>query len=215
MNLDEINEIHQNAVKLRSDIDVILTTIESSNQPPSVAVQQRLSFLMNEFSSMIENLKQNIHRVPDRSRPIWETKVTRLNEDQRVLRLACERRLGLLFRNQREKEQRELLFGTSKREGFGNGQQQLAAEAGALRSSHGMMDTVVDQSKAVLERLVGQNTTLKKARGKMLDLINSAGVGSSLARTISRRDDADALVVYGGMAVTVLIFFLLWVFIRR
>ena len=77
-----------------------------------------------------------------------------------------------------------------------------------------MMDAIVDQSRAVLDNLVGQNTTLKNARGKLYDLINNAGMGQTLANSIHSREYADALILYGCMILTVVIFFLLWWFVR-
>jgi hypothetical protein len=77
-----------------------------------------------------------------------------------------------------------------------------------------MMDAITDQSRAILDQIVGQNATLKAARGKMFDLINNAGAGSSLAQAIGSRERADALIVYGCMAFTVVIFIFLWYFVK-
>ena len=77
-----------------------------------------------------------------------------------------------------------------------------------------MMDAITDQSKAILERILGQNATLKNARGKLYDLINNAGMGQSLSNSIHARERADALILYGCMILTLVIFALLWWFVR-
>lgn len=209
----DINETYKSLIHHKSEIDSILHTLESSSDTPSIAVQQRLSFLVSEFSRGIESMKQQATKVGDqKSKGMWGVRVARFTEDMNVIRSACDRRLGLLFKNQVEKENREFLLGDSSSESKSSG---LVAERMSLQSSHNMMDNITEQSRAVLDRIIGQNATLKNARGKMFDVISSAGAGSSLANMINTREKADALILYGCMILTLVIFFLLWWFVKK
>jgi Golgi SNAP receptor complex protein 2 len=209
--MTDAGETYRVLIQHKSEIDSNIATVERSNDAPSISVQQRLSFLLNEFSKGIENLRD---QVKNQDRMIWDTRISRLTQDNAMMRAMCERRMGLIFRAQKEQQDREYLFGKSSKEADGNQQQQLLAESSSLRSSHNMMEAITDQSKAILERILGQNATLKNARGKLYDLINNAGMGQSLSNSIHARERADALILYGCMILTLVIFALLWWFVR-
>ena len=210
----EVNELYRLLLQHKAEIDSSLASIESSTEAPSISAQQRLSWLINEFSNTLDALKDRIRKLDPRSKTVWDTRVTRFSEDLKVVRITCDRRLGLLFKSQREKEDREFLFGNGDNPVTGSAQANLLTESRALHSSHNMMDTITEQSKHILDRIVGQNITLKSARGKMYDLINKAGIGQSLAGSIHSRERADAIILYSCMALTILVFFIIWWFIK-
>ena len=212
--MTEVNEVYRTLLQIKSEIDTMLASIESQSQEPQISTQQRLSFLINEFSKSVETLRDAARILDPKSRIVWETRVSRFSEDLKTMRITCDRRLGLLFKSQKEKEDRDYLLANSASGRAGDQQAQLLTESRSLNSSHNMMDAIVDQSRAVLDNLVGQNTTLKNARGKLYDLINNAGMGQTLANSIHSREHADALILYGCMILTVVIFFLLWWFVR-
>jgi hypothetical protein len=209
----EVNELYRLLLQHKTEIDSSLALIESNNEAPSISIQQRLSWLINEFSNTLDILKERIRKLDPRSKGVWETRVARFTEDLKVIRITCDRRLGLLFKSQREKEDREFLFGADSTK-TGDSQAHLLTEARSLNSSHTMMDTITEQSKHILDRIVGQNVTLKSARGKMYDLINKAGIGQSLAGSIHSRERADAIILYSCMSLTVVVFFIIWWFIK-
>jgi golgi SNAP receptor complex member 2 len=210
----DINGSYKNLIQYKSDIDSLLHGIEGSSEPPSVAIQQRLGFLVNEFSKGVESMKVQVESMSDmKSRGMWVTRVSRFSEDLKMIRASCDQRLGLLFKGQKEKEERELLFGAGSQS---SGQESdLITERMSLNSSNNMMDNMTEQSRVVLERLIGLNVTLKNARGKMFDVISSAGAGSSLANLINTREKADALIVYGCMVLTLVVFILVWWFVKK
>ena len=209
----DVNELYRILLQHKSEIDSALTTIESSSDTPSIATQQRLSFLINEFSKNLEDLKDKVKKLDPKARTTWDVRTSRFTEDLKLVKLTCDRRLGLLFKSQREQEHRDFLLGSSASVS-GDHQAQLLSERRSLDSSHNMLDSITDQSKAILDRIVGQNVTLKNAKGKMYDLINSAGIGQSLAGSIHSRERADAIILYSCMILTLIVFFLLWWFVK-
>ncbi len=209
----DINGTYKSLIQHKAEIDNILESIECSSEPPSIAIQQRLSFLVSEFSKGVDSLKTQAIKVSDpKSKGMWGVRVARFSEDLSMIRISCDRRLGLLFKSQLDKENRDFLLGDARGDSKSSS---LVAERMSLGSSHNMMDSITDQSRAVLDRIIGQNVTLKNARGKMFDVINSAGAGSSLANLINTREKADALILYGCMFLTTIIFGLLWWFVKR
>ena len=61
--------------------------------------------------------------------------------------------------------------------------------------------------------LSGQRDRLKGAHKRVLDIANSLGVSDQVLRMIEKRDFFDKLIVYGGIVVTLCVFFgLLYVF---
>ena len=212
--MSDASETYRTLIQYKTEIDSALAVIESSNDAPSISVQQRLSFLLNEFSKGLSSLQDQVKSEDTKSRMIWETRVSRFSEDLRMMRSVCERRMGLLFRSQKEREDREYLFGKSGVQSDGRQQQQLVAERSSLNSSHKMMDVITDQSRAILEGILGQNATLKNARGKLYSLVNNAGMGQSLSNSIHARERADAIILYGCMLLALVIFALLWWFVR-
>lgn len=209
----DINETYKSLLQHKSEIDNILQSIETSSDPPSVAIQQRLSILVLAFSKNVDSIKAQATKISDpKAKGMWTIRVARFSEDLNFIRVSCDRRLGMLFKTQVDKENRELLFGESNSDSKSSG---LMAERMSLNSSHNMMDNITEQSRAVLDRILGQNVTMKNARGKMFDLINNAGAGSTLANLINTREKADALILYGCMVLTLTVFFLLWWFVKR
>lgn len=211
--MTDVNGVYHSLLQLKSEIDSSLAVIEALVEPPPVSTQQKLSYLINEFSKSIESLRDLSKVLEPKSRMIWDTRATRFSEDLITMRALCDRRMGQWFRSQREQETRDLLFGGSTNKS-GDQQGELLVEGRTLQSSHGMLDAITEQSRAILDGIVGQNVTLKSARGKLYDLINSAGVGQSFANSIHSREHADAIIVYACMAFTIAIFVLLWWFVK-
>ena len=61
--------------------------------------------------------------------------------------------------------------------------------------------------------LSSQRDKLKGAHKRVLDIANSLGVSDNVLRMIEKREFFDKLIVYGGIVVTLLIFFgLLYLF---
>lgn len=208
--MDDVNELYRTLLQYKSDIDTVISSIESNPDPPSIAIQQRVSWLMNEFEKGTDNLRNMSRLLDPRGRIVWDTRIARFSEDSKVMRSACERRLGTFFRALKEKEDREYLFSDTPTRISNDRQKQLLSESNSLRSSHNMLDSITDQSRAILGGILGQNATLKNARGKLYDLINNATTSQSMSNSISSRERVDAIIIYACMAFTLLIFLLLW-----
>jgi hypothetical protein len=211
--MGDVNEYYRAILQHKAEMDASLASMESSAESPPISAQQRLAWLVKEFSRLLELLRVAVKSLDSKTRLVWDTRVSRFEEDLRVIRSTCDRRLGLLFKAQRQQEDRDLLF-QGNRDGTSSQQDQLLPEASSLRASNNMLDAITDQSKAILDGILGQNASLKNARGKLYSLINNAGLGNTMANTIHSRERADALILYACMAFTLVVFFLLWWLVR-
>jgi hypothetical protein len=204
------NDIHREILRYKSELDSNVTMLETSQAEASVAIQQRIAFLLNKFSEDLDLLSELSRTDDPKSQSLWTTRISRLNGDLTTLRSVFDRRIGLLFRSQREQMQREYIFGNVKNTSPGSEREEVLKERSSLQSSHSMIDNITEQSRAILTGVLGQNVTLKNARGKLYDLLNNVGVGSSLASSIQSRERTDALLVYSCIILTLIVFFLLW-----
>lgn len=76
------------------------------------------------------------------------------------------------------------------------------------------VDGMMEQATSILSHLASQRERMKSAHRKALDLLNSSGISESFLRMIERRHRLEQHLVYGGMAVSLLLLFLLWLWLR-
>lgn len=83
----------------------------------------------------------------------------------------------------------------------------------SLHNSENIADTIIEQSKAVLERLQGQRELIARINGNIRDIGSAIGISDQLIRTIDRRMREDKWLVYGGMVgIIILIIILYYIF---
>lgn len=112
-----------------------------------------------------------------------------------------------------EREREELMRRVTDDESFRSLVGEYDAEAGSMKSvrrSTSMVDELLETGANVLGNLGEQSATLRRAKRKMMTLLDNMGVSESLLRVIDRRQRLDAILVYGGMFFTVVIVFIVW-----
>lgn len=78
----------------------------------------------------------------------------------------------------------------------------------AMNNAHQGVDEMLHTGSTVLGNLRSQRDTLKGAHKRILDIGNTLGLSNHTMRLIERRIQEDKYVVFGGMAVTTLVMFL-------
>lgn len=209
---DDLDSMYKDGMRRKMQLEELFTKFEASPTPNSdIAMQQKLSFLAKEFSSLTKCLEQRTQELKGSQKGVWDRKAGRLSEDSLALNRALDQRLGRLFQVQKEEESRQALFGDrSSNKKLDDPSQDLAKEHRKLQESSHMLDNVLEQGRDVLRNLGRQNTTIKGARRKLLDAANVMGLSHSLVNVIERRHNMDKFIVCALMFFSFLLLFVLY-----
>lgn len=79
----------------------------------------------------------------------------------------------------------------------------------SMQNAHRGVDDMIMTGSNVLESLRSQRDTLKGAHKRILDIGNTLGLSNETMKWIERRVIEDKYVLYGGMAITLLIILLI------
>ncbi|KAJ1555154.1 protein transport protein bos1, partial [Cladochytrium tenue] len=87
----------------------------------------------------------------------------------------------------------------------------LLHEQDVLVSSGSRLDDYITIGRNALTELYEQRNILKSTQRRMLDVATTLGLSTTVIRYIEQRTQQDKWILWGGMAVTV---FLFWVILR-
>lgn len=77
-----------------------------------------------------------------------------------------------------------------------------------MTNAHHGVDDMINTGHGVLDSLRSQRETLKGAQKRIIDIGNTLGLSTHTMRLIEKRINEDKYVVFGGMAVTLLVIIL-------
>jgi len=149
-------------------------------------------------------------------RAVWKGKVEQVVEEVDVIRRALDRYGTREQRRAAEREDREELLarGEAGRRAK-QGMDEEAQVAGSIGRSKRALEEIYETGTHILGSMAASRERLKSAQRKVLDVINSVGMGETLLRLIERRQRMDIWMTYGGMVVVLLVVILLmWLFWR-
>eukprot|EP00921_Rhytidocystis_pertsovi_P009959 GHVQ01015933.1.p1 GENE.GHVQ01015933.1~~GHVQ01015933.1.p1 ORF type:complete len:261 (+),score=32.78 GHVQ01015933.1:312-1094(+) len=212
---DALHEVYPIVSRLRQQLDTCLEAFESGSDE-SVACQQKLGALTNQFNQKLQLLKTLLHKeTPSLSHSeaaLWKRRVDKMIDDGENFRKSYDKQLGHIYRTQIEEEnRRKLLPDRDDREI--DAIRQYAREKETIGESHTLLDSITEQGRLIVDQIMTQNKALKGAKRRMLDIGSSLGVSSSLLGIISRRRTMDRWLVYGCMLFTILLFIGLYNFV--
>ena len=115
-----------------------------------------------------------------------------------------------------EAQQRADLFGPNRDESIEvlNMFSSYQDEQASLQRSNRMMSENLNVGIAALQSLKDQGSTLSRAQQTLVDLTSRLGMSNSLLGVIERREWGNRMLVFGGMALIVVVLFLVWYYIR-
>lgn len=210
-------------IEMRSGLEQLEGAEARGTIQSSTALSRDMHAKLRELQKVTQQIESQwrILVVQENSskRDLWKRKVEQIVEDCDQFRVSLDRFKSRENRRQAEERDRaELMQRVTSDDEFRLLVGQYDAEAGAkisLEKSGGMMDELLAHGSNVLGALGDQRDRLKGAQHKMLDLLNSVGVSSSLLRVIDRRQRMDAILVYGGMFCTLVVLILMYVWFGR
>jgi golgi SNAP receptor complex member 2 len=116
-------------------------------------------------------------------------------------------------------DQRQKLFGQDGRGNFFIDVNQNydieKAESGSINRSSKMVGEYIKQSQETLSELLSQKERMKGIQRKVLDIMNYLGISNNIMRTVERREITDKWIMFGGMAVVIVLLVLILFYWRK
>lgn len=202
---DPIAAAYGAALKAKNELSALHEDFERGRNR-SIAVQQRLTMMSQEFRKKVEQLGSL-----GRGDPRWDRRIQQLETDASQMEQLLNTQLGHMFQRRQEEEKREQLFGNR-----GNGEDvaDLAQERKGIDESISSINELIDSGRSIITGIGHNNNLVKGAHKKALNVASALGVSDSLMHVISGREGQDRLLVCGCSCFTITLFFVLYYFVK-
>mmetsp|Transcript_11395 Transcript_11395/g.15950 ORF Transcript_11395/g.15950 Transcript_11395/m.15950 type:complete len:215 (+) Transcript_11395:302-946(+) len=172
-----------------------------------------------ELGNRIRYLEMLVQQEGRGRREMWIGRISGLADNHMSLEKALTRMESAYQKRARSRQMREKLFGTKDERDAMRAQhtayQTYQRNQESLKASNAEADRILETGRATLDNLRKQGDILKRAHRKVLDVANTLGLSNSLIKMIERRENMDKILVFAGMAVSLLVLFLLYYFLVR
>ena len=88
--------------------------------------------------------------------------------------------------------------------------QDYADESVSLAASQNMVGELLMSGQNQLNALIDQRRRMRGVKRMVLNIGNTIGLSHQTMRMIEKRDDTDMHLVFGGMALTCIVIYLVW-----
>jgi Golgi SNAP receptor complex protein 2 len=170
--------------------------------------------LLEEISRSLDIMENLLSRETPAQREVWRRKILELRDDASSVRRQAEHYDRMVGANVRQQRERDALLSRRRRTRHATGEEgeinDLADEYQSMDSSQRMMGDLLASGQASLTGLIEQRQRMTGVKRVMLDIGSKIGLSNSTMRIIERRDVTDAYLVFGGMAVTLLLMYFLY-----
>jgi len=224
----DLSELHAQARRLIFELQGEVERLERQEelQSPATAAStsggssgetsRRVRAKLQELRRLSQDMDHAWRVLGVRDSSLWKRKVEQTAAECDALTGALEKYVGRQSRRQQEARERQELL-----------QQRLAAEQGgaqvlqqfdlegqaaaSAQRSGSAVEQMVRQGAAILQAYAAQRQRLKSAERRVLDVLNTLGLSNATLRVVERRQLVDKLILFGGMALLVLLTLgLLW-----
>ncbi|KAI8474350.1 MAG: Qb-snare protein, Bos1/Membrin family [Monoraphidium minutum] len=211
--MGDLSALHAQATRLILALREGMERLEAieggfrTGDPTALArdLQLKLSELQRTSRELDSTWRMQMVRQGTTKVDVWKRKVAAVSEEADVLSSSLDRFGGREARRRREQAEREeLMAEAAVGRRYKDEMDEEAAVAGHVLRSRRALADMFEQGSGILAGMAGGRERIKAAQKKMLDVINSVGLGDSVLRMIERRHRTDAYIALGGMAVVVL-----------
>lgn len=194
-----------------------LENIEAGRAPGDASslakeFQQQVIMLQRISTEMDSVWRMHVVRDSAAKRDVWKRKVEQVAEETDCIRMALDKYTMREQRRVAERREREELFARAN-EGA-SAKREMDEEAqfmGSIHRSKGYLEEIYQSGSNILVSMAGNRERLKRAHKKVLDVLNTVGLGESILRLIERRQRMEIWITYGCMLLIVVVtFLLLW-----
>ncbi|WIA22152.1 hypothetical protein OEZ85_004488 [Tetradesmus obliquus] len=218
--MSDLPALHARATKLILALRAGLGRLESvehgegPGDPAALArdLQQKLAELQRISRELDSSWRMALVRQQTAKHDVWKRKVEQVSDEADFLRQSLDRFGGRQVARQREAADREELLARAEMgRQIKDAMDEEAAVMGHVTRSRRMMSEMFEQGGSILANMSQNRERIKRAQKKMLDVLNSVGMGESVLRMIERRHKADVYLALGGMGtIGLLTFGLIW-----
>jgi len=184
------------------------------------AVEADISDQLNAIHANCDRLSTMAGKETPHRRANAKYKVDQLKYDVKHVVAAINNIKAKRFARENEERQREALMATS----FTTNDQarsHTSIELDAhlehnqrMGDTHRQIDDLLGHGSSILSSLRDQHGTLKSARKKVLDVINTLGLTNTVMRLIEKRGSGDKIIFWVGVVITCLIMYLTVWYVR-
>jgi Golgi SNAP receptor complex protein 2 len=160
-------------------------------------------------------MEQLVLRETPAQREVWKRKIVELRDDATSIRRQGEHFDRIVNTNVRHQKERDELLTKRRQRKVGSSQEErdltnLSDEAQSWQQSSYMVDGLLANGEAQLNSLVEQRQRLRGVTKFLGQIGDRLGISNSTMRIIERRDITDAYFVFGGMVVTMIVIYFVW-----
>jgi len=166
---------------------------------------------LDEMVNRLDELERLIQNEPMKRREDCKRRLLHLRSSHAHIKSSLE---SLVRRSHafNFEAQKKSLFSGADLEG-GTISHAEVAENSSLTSSSRMMNQYIAIGQETLGNLIGQKERLKSVHRKVHDILNYLGLSNTIMRTVERRDAVDKWIVFGGMALIILLLVLVYCYL--
>ncbi|KAF6252308.1 Qb-snare protein, Bos1/Membrin family [Scenedesmus sp. NREL 46B-D3] len=202
--MSDLPGLHARATKLILALRAGLGRLESIEGPGDPVVlardlHQKLAELQRISRELDSSWRMALVRQQTAKHDVWKRQ--QVSDEADFLRQSLDRFGGRQVARQREAADREELMARAEvGRQVKHAMDEEAAVMGHVTRSRRMMAEMFEQGGSILASMSQNRERIKRAQRKMLDVLNSVGMGESVLRMIERRHRADVYLALGGMA---------------
>jgi len=204
-------------------IQVLQQNLSRLDQSPAAQlpmVEADISEQLNAIHANCDRLATMASKETPHRRANAKYKVDQLKYDVKHVVAAINNIKAKRFARENEERQREALMSmsfTTNDEARSHTSIELDAHLEhnqRMGDTHRQLDDLLGHGSSILDSLRDQHGTLKSARKKVLDVINTLGLTNTVMRLIEKRGSQDKVIFWVGVIITCLIMYLTIWYVR-
>lgn len=211
-----------------ADMSAILSEILPEEKRKLVEIEQQLVEIqggkathnigrvldsLKQFSNSLNSIDKLVEKEPKAKKDDYRRRVQHLRSTFSHLKSLAD---NLATRIGGEELKKNLLFGPPRPDSGHDSDIALElAENGSLSRSSQYVNEYLNIGKETLSELISQRERLKGIQRKALDMMNYLGISGNLLKSVEMRDNVDKWIVYTGMAIILLVLYIIWKYVRK
>lgn len=167
---------------------------------------------VQEISLRIESLEQLASKESKSQKDEYRKRIQHLRNSLSHINSSLDNYIKRKAKKNRNfgSQKEELFKGSIDIESSSEPSENTMAESSSLNRSNKMINDYISSGRETLEELLAQRDRLKGVRTKVIDIMNYLGLSSSMMTNVKDREKIDRIIVWGGIALVLLIILFIW-----